>query len=144
MSPHGSLALYLRLLRHARPYWRAFSLAVLAMLIAAAAQPAIPMILKPVLDESFVEQDPSAVAGLTVLLVLAFVVWGFANWARTVAFSAVSQRVLSTFARLMFEKLMALPIGGPDRPSMPRLMSKFTFDVNRIAHAANARSSPCS
>ena len=137
MSPHGSLALYRRLLRNARPYWRAFSLAVLAMLIAAAAQPAIPMILKPVLDESFVEQDPSAVAGLTVLLVLAFVVWGFANWARTTAFSVVSQRVLYDLRRLMFDKLLSLPIGRPERPSVPRLMSKFTFDASRIADAAD-------
>ena len=37
----------------------------------------------------------------------------------------------------MFEKLMALPIGRPDRPSTPRLMSKLTFDVNEIARAAN-------
>ena len=128
---------YGRLLRHARPYWRAFALAVLAMLVAAAAQPAIPMLLKPVLDESFIDRDPYAVAGLTGMLVAAFVVWGFANWARTVAFSVVSQRVLFDLRLLMFDKLLALPIGRPDRPSVPRLMSKFTFDADRIAQAAD-------
>ena len=112
-------------------------LAVLAMLMAAAAQPAIPMILKPVLDESFVDQDPQSVAGLTVMLVLAFVVWGFANWARTAAFSVVSQRVLFDLRRLLFDKLLALPVGRPDRLSVPRLMSRITFDANRIAEAAD-------
>ena len=137
MNRRGSIALYRRLLRQVRPYWRPFALAVLAMLIAAAAQPAIPMILKPVLDESFVERDPSVVASLTVGLVLAFVVWGFANWARTVAFSIVSQRVLFDLRLRMFDKLLALPIGRPDRPSVPRLMSKMTFDADRIAQAAD-------
>ena len=137
MNRRSSIVLYRRLLRHTRPHWRAFALAVLAMLLAAAAQPAIPMILKPVLDESFIERDPSVVAGLTVLLVLAFVVWGFANWARTVAFSIVSQRVLVDLRLLMFDKLLALPIGRPDRPSVPRLMSKFTFDSDRIVRAAD-------
>ena len=137
MNRRGSIVLYRRLLRHVRPYWRPFALAVLAMLLAAAAQPAIPMILKPVLDESFIERDPSVVASLTVLLVLAFVVWGFANWARTVAFSIVSQRVLFDLRRLMFDKLVALPIGRPDRHSVPRLMSKLTFDADRIAQAAD-------
>ena len=137
MSRRHSLALYRRLLRHARPHWRPFALAVLAMLMAAAAQPAIPIILKPVLDESFVEQDPSAVAGLTVLLVLAFVVWGFANWARTTAFAVVSQRVLFDLRLRMFGKLLELPVGRPERLSVPRLMSKFTFDANRIADAAD-------
>jgi len=107
------------------------------MLMAAAAQPAIPMILKPVLDESFIERDPYGVAGLTALLVLAFVVWGFANWARTAAFSVVSQRVLLDLRRLMFDKILALPIGRPDRPSVARLMSKLTFDADRIAQAAD-------
>ena len=137
MSRRRSLALYRRLLRHVRPHWRPFALAVLAMLMAAAAQPAIPIILKPVLDESFVEQDPSAVAGLTVLLVLAFVVWGFANWARTTAFAVVSQRVLFDLRKRMFDKLLELPVGRPERLSVPRLMSKFTFDANRIADAAD-------
>ena len=137
MSSRDSLALYLRLLRHVRPHWRPFALAVFAMVISAAAQPAIPMILKPVLDGSFVDRDSQAVAGLTVLLVLAFAVWAVANWTRAVAFAAVSQRVLIDLRTLMFEKLMALPIGAPDRPSIPRLMSKLTFDVNQIAQAAN-------
>ena len=137
MNQSQSIVLYRRLLRHTRPHWRPFALAVLAMLMAAAAQPAIPMILKPVLDESFIERDPHVVGGLTVLLVLAFVAWGFANWARTAAFSVVSQRVLFDLRLLMFEKLLALPIGRPDRPSVPRLMSKFTFDSDRIAQAAD-------
>ena len=137
MNRRGSIALYRRLLGHLRPHWRPFALAVLAMLMAAAAQPAIPMILKPVLDESFVDQDPQSVAGLTVMLVLAFVVWGFANWARTAAFSVVSQRVLFDLRLAMLDKLLALPIGRPDRLSVPRLMSKITFDANRIAEAAD-------
>ena len=133
----GSIALYRRLLGHVRPHWRPFALAVLAMLMAAAAQPAIPMILKPVLDESFVDQDPQSVASLTVMLVLAFVVWGFANWARTAAFSVVSQRVLFDLRLAMLDKLLALPVGRPDRLSAPRLMSRVTFDANRIAEAAD-------
>ena len=137
MNRRGSITLYRRLLGYVRPYWRLFALAVLAMVLAAGAQPAIPIILKPVLDESFVERDPSVVAGLAVLLVLTFVVWGLANWARTVVFSIVSQRVLFDLRLLMFDKLLALPIGRSDRPSVPRLMSKFTFDADRIAQAAD-------
>ena len=137
MNGLRSIALYRRLLGHARPHWRPFVLAGLAMVLASAAQPAIPIILKPVLDESFMERDPQAVVGLTAMLVLAFAVWGFANWARTAAFSVVSQRVLFDLRMLMFDKLLALPIGRPDRPSVPRLMSKFTFDADRIAQSAD-------
>ena len=132
MSRRDSIALYLRLLGHVRPHWRPFALAVFAMVISAAAQPAIPMILKPVLDGSFIDRDSQAVAGLTVLLVLAFVVWAVANWTRAVAFSAVSQRVLIDLRTLMFEKLMALPIGGSDRPYHPA--AHVEADVRRRAN----------
>ena len=137
MSSRDSITLYLRLLGYVRPHWRPFALAVFAMVISAAAQPAIPMILKPVLDGSFIDRDSQAATGLTVLLVLAFAAWAVANWTGAVAFSAVTQRVLIDLRTVMFEKLMALPIGRPDRPSIPRLMSKLTFDVNQISQAAN-------
>ena len=52
VSPqHSGIALYLRLLRHIRPYWKMFAGALLAMAVTAAAEPAIPALFKPLLDE---------------------------------------------------------------------------------------------
>ena len=137
----GSIALYRRLLGHLRPHWRPFALAVLAMLLAAAAQPAIPMILKPVLDESFVDRDPQSVAGLTVMLVLAFVVWGFANWARTAAFSVVSQRVLFDLRLAMLDKLLAPPhrAAGPALRPPAHVENDLRRESDRRSRGPHAR-----
>ena len=49
--------LYLRLLQHVRPYWRVFALGILGIVIVAATEPALPALLKPLLDGVFVEKD---------------------------------------------------------------------------------------
>lgn len=130
-----SFRLYGRMLGYVRPYWRTFSIGVAAMALAAATMPAIPMLLKPVLDGSFVERDPERVAGLTTLLVLVFVVRGAAVLARSVAMAAVTQRVLLDLRTLLFDKLLELPTGRPGRPPAPQLMSKLTFDAGRFTEA---------
>ena len=136
MNVKDSRALYARLLRYLRPYWHVFSLAVFAMIAAAATQASIPIIVKPILDEGFIERDPASITGLTALLVFVFVLRGFAGWGRAVAFEAVSGRILVDLRALMFDKLLALPIGVPGRASTPQLMSKLTFNTTQMIQAA--------
>ena len=54
----SSQAVYLRLLRHVLPYWRTFLVAIAAMVVLAATEPAIPAILERVV-RSFEERDLS-------------------------------------------------------------------------------------
>jgi len=52
-----SLQLYLRLLRYVKPYWAPFALSIAAMMVVAATEPTLPIILKPLLDGSFVHKE---------------------------------------------------------------------------------------
>ena len=45
--------MYLRLLAYVRPYWKAFALALLAMVLMAATEPLFPALMKPLLDKGF-------------------------------------------------------------------------------------------
>ena len=57
-SPQGSSRkLYVRLLGYVRPYWRVFALSILTMALAAATEPVLPALMKPLLDGSFVERN---------------------------------------------------------------------------------------
>ncbi len=56
--PVDSVALYRRLLGFVRPYAGVFAVAVLAMVVVAATEAALPAIMKPILDGTFVERDP--------------------------------------------------------------------------------------
>ena len=52
-APASSGALYARLLTYVRPYARAFGIAVLGMIAAAATEPLFPALMKPLLDGGF-------------------------------------------------------------------------------------------
>ena len=64
--------LYLRLLQRVKPYWKPFGGALSAMVILAMTEPMIPVLMKPMLDGSFVEKDPDYVFWSPILLILLF------------------------------------------------------------------------
>ena len=80
MKTISSTELYLRLLNYVAPYWRVFALALLGMMIVAATEPALPALLKPLLDGTFVEKDESLMRWMPLLIVGLFVVRGLAEY----------------------------------------------------------------
>ncbi len=107
--------LYSRLLRHVSPYWRIFVLAVVAMVILAATEPALPMLLKPILDGSFVEQNLNSVGLMAGLIILLFVIRGAATFATTMALTWVGGKVVMDLRNQMFDKLLSLPSAYYDK-----------------------------
>ena len=128
--------LYLRLLVHVRPYWRQFAGGILAMVILAAAEPAIPALLKPILDGSFVEGDPDTIFWTPILLILLFFVRGLMTFVSNVAFQWVSGRLVYDLRRLMFERILSLPTSYFDANSTGNTISKVTYNVSQVTVAA--------
>ena len=129
--------LYLRLLRQVSPYWRMFALAVGAMVVLAATEPAIPMLLKPTLDGGFVEKDLEAVKLMAVLVVVVFLVRGLAAFASSMALAWVGGKVVMDLRQKMFEKLVTLPTAYYDKHASGVLISKVTFDAHQVTEAAS-------
>jgi len=76
MHAMTSTELYLRLLRHVKPYWRMFLLGILGMVVYAATTPVLPALAKPLIEGTFIERDPVVMQWLPVAIVLLFVVRG--------------------------------------------------------------------
>ena len=93
-----SRVLYLRLLRYVTPYWRMFALAILTMVLVAATEPLFPALMKPLLDGSFVNKDPTTIRYLPFALVGLFLVRGVFGFASDYALSWVSNRWCSICA----------------------------------------------
>jgi len=129
--------LYVRLLHHVKPYWRMFVLAVMAMVILAATEPALPMLLKPTLDGSFMEKDLDAVGLMAGLIVLLFVVRGLATFGTTIALSWVGSMLVMDLRNRMFDKLVSLPSAYYDKYASGALISKVTFDASQVTEAAS-------
>jgi subfamily B ATP-binding cassette protein MsbA len=59
MKTEKSAQLYIRLLGYLRPYSLVFSISIFGMILAAATEVALPVVLKPFLDGTFIDKDPS-------------------------------------------------------------------------------------
>ncbi|HEY7658455.1 MAG TPA: lipid A export permease/ATP-binding protein MsbA [Burkholderiales bacterium] len=133
-----STQLYLRLLRHVRPYWRMFLLGILGMVVYAATAPALPALAKPIIEGTFVERDPVVMQWLPAAIVLLFLVRGLATFVAAYGINWVGTRLVTDLRNAMFGKLLALPAAFYEREPAGTLISKLTFDVTQVTAAATS------
>ena len=126
--------LYLRLLRHVLPYWRVFLLSLLAMLVLAATEPAIPALLQQVVA-GFERHDLSAIPLLALLVLALFLVRGVAAFGSAIGLAMVAGRLVMDLRTLMFGKLLSLPTRFYDEHNSGELASKMTFDSTQVMEA---------
>lgn len=130
------LRLYLRLLSYVLPYWRVFLLSLLALVILAATDPAMPALLKPLLDGAFIEKDPAMLRTIPLLLIALFAVRGISAYTSSVSINWLANKVVMDLRGEMFTRLLNFQSQYYDSHSAGSLMSKFTFDVTQIKEAA--------
>ena len=127
--------LYLRLLREALVHWRVFGIALVAMVLVAATEPAIPIVLQHVVS-SFETSDLDRTPLLGAALVLVFLVRGAATFGSATALAHVGGRLAMDLRVRMFTKLMEVPIAFHDRHNSGALSSKLTYDATQVMQAA--------
>ncbi len=129
-------ALYLRLLGYVRFYWRAFAISIVGMAAAAATEPLVPALLKPMLDGTFVYKDDTVIRLAPFFIVAIFLVRGLATFISTYAINWVGNKVVMDLRDEMFGKLLTLPTRYYDDHATGKLLSKLTFDVTQVTAAA--------
>lgn len=135
--PTTTKELYLRLLRYVVPYWKAFAVAIISIVVLAMSEPAIPALMKPLLDGSFIEKDPETIRLMPILLILLFLVRGVSNYISSVALAWVSGKVIKDLRTQMFSRLLLLPTPYYDANPTGSIISKITFNVEQVAAAAS-------
>ena len=128
--------LYLRLLRHVKPYWRMFALGILGMVVYAATTPVLPALAKPLIEGTFIEKDPVVMRWLPAVIVALFVVRGLATFVAAYGINWVGTRLVTDLRNAMFAKLLALPAAYYEQQPSGLLISKLTFDVTQVTAAA--------
>ena len=134
----SSQQLYFRLLSYVRPHWRVFLTSVLGTTVAALTEPALPAMMKPLLDGTFVDKDPWLMQWMPVALVVLFLVRGSANFVENYCAQWVATRVVLDLRDAMFRKLMVLPVNFYDEQVTGNIVSKVTFDVTQVTSAATS------
>jgi len=136
MSSSKSTDLYLRLLGYLKPYWIAFAISIVAMVLAALSEVALPVLIKPFLDGTFIDKDPVLMTWTPVFLVGIFLARGITGFVAQYMSSWVGNKMVFDLREQMFEKLLNLPLGYFHENSSGSHISKFTFDVAQVQYAA--------
>ncbi len=132
----NSKELYFRLLRYLLPYRKEFLFSLLGTVAYSATEPAMPALMKPLLDETFVAKNADTLVTLPLLLLLLFVVRGVASFISGYGMAWVSTRLVTDLRQEMFNKLQTLPVPYFDNHSSGNIISKHTFNVSRVMAAA--------
>ena len=133
-----SSRLYLRLLGYVKRYWRIFAISILGMVVAAATEPLLPALLKPMLDGTFVHKDQTVIDLAPIFIIVIFFVRGLASFTATYAINWVGNKVVMDLREEMFGKLLSLPTQFYDDHATGNLISKLIYDVTQVTQAATS------
>lgn len=136
MKTEKSAQLYLRLLGYLRPYSLVFSISIFGMILTAATEVALPIVIKPFLDGTFIEKDPSLMTWAPIALIVIFLVRGVGGFIAQYASAWVGNKMVMDLREEMFEKILVLPLKYFHEHSSGSQLSKFTFDVSLVQYAA--------
>ncbi|MHB1586532.1 MAG: lipid A export permease/ATP-binding protein MsbA [Acidiferrobacteraceae bacterium] len=135
LTPSGTNQ-YRRLLGYAWPYRRVFALAVVAMTVASATDPAFAALMRPMLDGGFIRRNVESIRYVPLLLVVLFTVRGFAAFAADYSMQWVGRKVIFDIRNAMFNQLVYLSSAFYDAHASGTLVSKLIYDVEQVASAS--------
>ena len=127
--------LYKRLLGYLKSYWKMFIVSVVAMLIVAGTMPAFGYLLKPLINEGFVDKNMKSMSWLPLAIVALFFVRGLFNFINEYCTTYLSSHLVQRLRGEMFNKMMHLPTSYFSSNTGGRLMSRILNDVNQITDA---------
>ena len=131
------MLLYRRLLLYVRPYWWAFALAVVGMVIVAAGDVLMAYMVMPIIQR-LQHPDPETTLRLPLAVVAVFLLRGVGSFTSEYGMAWTGHRVVFDLRREMIDRILALPTPFYDAQSSGRLISKFTFDAYQLAAATSS------
>lgn len=144
-SGMSSRKLYFRLLGYVRPYWGMLVLGLVLSAVAAAMEPFLPALMKPLLDHGFAAKSESGVGAdlinyapwaMPLVIVFVMTLRGILTFFAGYAMSRVQSSLISDIREQMFRHLVCLPMSFHEQNSSARTITRITADVNSIGAAA--------
>jgi subfamily B ATP-binding cassette protein MsbA len=125
------------LLRYVRPYWWAFALAILGMVIVAGGDVVMAYMVMPIIQR-LQNPDPAMTVQLPLAVVAVFLLRGLGSFMSEFGMAWTGHKVVFDLRREMIDRMLSLPTPYYDAQSSGALISKFTFDAYQLAAAASS------
>ncbi|HKJ88578.1 MAG TPA: ABC transporter transmembrane domain-containing protein, partial [Gammaproteobacteria bacterium] len=127
-----SVQVYRRMLGYVWPYWGRIGVAIVAMVLVAATTTGVAYLLKPVIDQIFINKNKSLLVLLPVGVMALYLLKGVANYLETYLLSWVGQRAMRQLRDDLFGRLLHMPLGFFSEHAAGTLISRLTYDVDQM------------
>jgi len=135
-SSQTSSALYRRLLGYVVPYKWIFALAIVGMFIVALGETAFVALLKPIMDEGFVNRDQFLIKWLPLALVVVMFVRGLGQFVDTYTMAWIGRRIVYDLRTELFDRHLHLPESYFDTHPTASLVSQLVYDCEQVSRAS--------
>jgi len=126
---------FMRLVRYLRPYRVRLVAAFVCSALVAVFSGAYAWLVKPVLDEIFINKNQGLLLALPVALFVVSVLKSAFNYGQNYLMNYVGNQVITDIRQELFGKMIRLPVGYHDANTSGRLVSRVVNDVTLMANA---------
>ncbi len=126
---------FIRLVRYLKPYRMRLVAAFVCSAMVAVFSGAYAWLVKPVLDEIFINKNESLLLALPVALFVVSVLKSAFSYGQNYLMNYVGNQVITDVRQELFGKLIRLPVGYHDANTSGRLVSRVVNDVTLMANA---------
>lgn len=118
-----------------RPHWRRLLLAALCMLGTSGATAATAYLIKPAMDDIFIQKNLFMLQVIPAVFLLVALVNTLCQWGNDYYLKFVGLSVVAHLREQLYNHIQDMPVAFFDRTSTGLLMSRITNDVNEIQNA---------
>lgn len=120
---------YRRLFAYVVPYRSHLAISILFGLMVSGITTAAALLVKPVLDEIFIERDTAKLYFFPFLIVLLYTGRGLCDYVHSYLIQSIGQRVIRDVRNQLFAHMQSLPLSYFHRHHTGTLMSRITYDI---------------
>jgi subfamily B ATP-binding cassette protein MsbA len=132
----SALQTYRRLLFYVRQHWGPFALALVGLIGYGGTDAAFAALMKPMLDSGFVDKNADNIRLVAIGIIGVFALRGLSGFMSNYLMEWVGWRIITRMRQQMFTKILEMPTSVFDTTPSGELISKLTFNVQRVAQAA--------
>jgi subfamily B ATP-binding cassette protein MsbA len=134
--PASFLVTYKRLLGYLRPHRWIATTAVLGMVFDAGCTAVFMHLIKPMLNDLFIGQDPATIFWLPIVIVVLFLIRGSATYATDFGMARIGRGVVQALRSEVFARYLRLPAAYFDREPSGQQISRLVYTVEQVANAS--------
>jgi ATP-binding cassette, subfamily B, bacterial MsbA len=138
INPYTSMAVYLRLVKSALPYWSFFVVGLFGTILATGTDAALVRGIKPLMDnwELLVEGGQWWFSWLPLIVIGVFLLRSIAYFLSNYYLTSVGRNIVRDFRQRIFAHLMHLPASYYDKESSGKLLSTLIYNTEQVATAS--------